>query len=408
MADTTSEDLVLTSPRVGFQRGASKAKWLGWLSFAIGMSPVAYMLIGGGLFGIDRPAWWGDAVLGPVWGTALAAGIAAFVFWAKSQKRPGSLSIDGDAVVVQIGKETHRISRDEIIGTTVVPGRALLLQLADGRMLTVEIGDEAEANKLLSELNLGAEKRRFQGKMKPGVWRTGLSIAGFFALMMLAVAAKEHLPRVASGIVFLVGALTMLTGLVLGTRPPRIEVGADGVHVERVFGTTFVSFADLASVRVDEGALLLTRGDGTAEKVHAPRGNETLLTGLQRRIELGLAAHADMADAGERLALLARRDRDIATWRGDLEKVVGQDVGYRALPLSRDDLEAILAAPATSIEHRIGAALALEALDGEDAEPKIRIAADLCARQEARIALEQIAEQELEAAALDAALEAEV
>ncbi len=103
--------------------------------------------------------------------------------------------------------------------------------------------------------------------------------------------------------------------------------------------------------------------------------------------------------------MLARNKRPLATWRGDLDEAVNDGKGYRRQPLPHDDLVAILEAPSTSTEHRIGAAYALQALDSHEAAPRIRIAAEACVEARARKALLRIAEQDNEHRAIEEALE---
>lgn len=369
------------------------------------MSPVAIKMVGGGLFGMGKPAWWGDTFLLSVWGPALVAGIASVAL--RDRARPGSVTVTDTGLDVVIDDETRHIPRHTIVDATVAPNQALVLHLENGEVLTGLFASTAEADAILSALDLDVAKRRFDASFSPGPKRPIIGILVGLALLLWAPAAEQLFTRGVSGLVFLLSALTLVTGWVLGTRPPRVEVGADGVRVQRVFGSVFLPFEAIAAVLGSGRTLVLSRADGAEERVEVPAGSEAYAEALRHRIELGLAAHADAADAGPRLALLKRGGRDLETWRAHLGELADRDAGYRDLPLSRDDLAAILEAPTTTVEHRIAAALALDSLGAEAAADEIRIAADCCAEPRARIALERILEAELDDAALEEALATE-
>lgn len=378
---------------------------MGWLGFLLAMAPVAIKMIGGGLFGMEKPAWWGDTFLLSVWGPAVVAGIASAAL--RNQARPGTVEVSGAGLDVVIDGKSRHIPRDAIAGATVAPNQALVLHMLDGEVMTAVFASTAEADAMLSKLELDVGKRRFEASFSPGPKRPLIGIAVGLALLLWAPASEQLFTRGAAGLVFLLTAVAMVAGWVLGTRPAQVEVGADGVRIQRAFESVFLPFAEIAAVGESGRALVLSRADGGEERVEVPGGNEAFGQALRHRIELGLAAHADAADAGPRLALLKRGHRSLEAWRARLGELVEQDAGYRDLPLSRDDLVAILHAPATSVEDRIGAALALEALEGEVAAAKIRVAAESCAEPRARVALERILDAELDEAALGEALATE-
>src|SRR5690606_27787296 len=103
---------------------------------------------------VDKPAWWGDTLLGSVWGSAAVAAVAALVLRKKASA--GTVAVDGDALRIRQGGVTHRFASNEVVDATLVPGRALLIELVDGRRITADLTDTQGAERLLSRLAIGA------------------------------------------------------------------------------------------------------------------------------------------------------------------------------------------------------------------------------------------------------------
>jgi hypothetical protein len=82
------------------------------------------------------------------------------------------------------------------------------------------------------------------------------------------------------------------------------------------------------------------------------------------------------------------------------------DVAYRGVHLARPTLEQVLEDPAAPAERRIGAALALRALDATYAT-RVRVAAESCANELLRIALEKVADDDVDVDVVDDASRAE-
>jgi hypothetical protein len=70
--------------------------------------------------------------------------------------------------------------------------------------------------------------------------------------------------------------------------------------------------------------------------------------------------------------------------------------GYRTGAVTARDLAAVIEDATLSAEHRVGATLALQAADPEEARAHARLAAAACADKDLRVALEQAAEGELD------------
>jgi hypothetical protein len=115
-----------------------------------------------------------------------------------------------------------------------------------------------------------------------------------------------------------------------------------------------------------------------------------------------LCALLEARDAKEPRPAIAREGRSVGEWRTHIARVV-EGEGYR-VPDARASLPEALSAPGATIEARVSAALALRASGGADAMTRIRVAASQCLDRSAREALDAVAEEEIDEAALDRAL----
>ena len=297
----------------------------------------------------------------------------------------------------------------EVVRAAVIPGFGARLETEDGSRLDVQVPSTRDADRLVSACDLTPDKRRFETAFNASWLGAALSFVGVLAALLvgpqLAPSPKALTPM--DAMAWIAGVLAFFGGTYLVSRPPKVEVGAEGLMVTTRLGSRHVPFAELSGVTLDERRLTLALHGGEELTVVAPRGNVDQMLALKHRIDMGLAAHADAPAAPARLALLDRRGRTLADWREALDQVVNDDTGYRRQPLSRDDVVAIVESPNASVERRIGAAVALQQLDGEEAGPRIRIAAEACAEGRTREALLRIADEEHEHRAVLEALEAE-
>jgi hypothetical protein len=189
------------------------------------------------------------------------------------------------------------------------------------------------------------------------------------------------------------------------TRPADVVVGADGVTLRRALRKPrFIHFQDIAGVSTPSPmALRIELTNGRTELIGSDALAPENLAALALRLREALASRAKGAMAAPKLELLARGGRDVARWIRDLKRA-STTTDYRSVPLSSDDLAHVLESPDAEPEQRIGAAVALRVADGDSAPQRIRVAAELCANDEVRGALEALAEGEAEDAAVERAL----
>lgn len=417
MPEEPHEKVAIKAKRVTMRRKPWLGAALGWTTALLFLLPLVVIMLGAVFFqGAGKP-WWAEHMM-LSWLGGLGTGIAAL--WARAPwAREAEVSTEGAHITfttkvgdaakeeAQGASATRQVAVSDIAQGTVISGFGARLENIDGSTIEVEVESTRDAEKLVAACDLAAPKRRFSTSFRPSWLRVALAAVGVLALAIMApqLSPKVSMLTPTDGATWLALAGAIFGSSYFSTRPPRVEVGADGVSVRTTFGSRFVRFEELTGVSLDGTKLKLELHDGDPIVVRAALGNETQQQALHHRIEMGIAAYADAPQAPARLGLLDRRQRTVAKWREDLDHAVNDDVGYRRQPLSRDDLEAILAAPSTTTERRIGAAFALQALDGEEATPRIRIAAESCAEDQTRHALLRIAEQEHEHRAIEQALD---
>jgi hypothetical protein len=198
-------------------------------------------------------------------------------------------------------------------------------------------------------------------------------------------------------VVACIGALRL--ALQLASITPSIVLGADGVLVERLFGSRFVPFGSIRAVHTSVLGLRL--------ELHAGRSVRAWSLGmsLERATALAQAIRAQVAESGAPLPTLPRiGEAATGAWADEVvHHATTSD--YRRSPPSDDDLVRALEGPGTSGELRVAAAVALRARHGgESARARIRIAAKKLADEDARALLERVAEEEADVVAIEAAL----
>lgn len=174
----------------------------------------------------------------------------------------------------------------------------------------------------------------------------------------------------------------------------RISIGIDGVRV----GRRHLPFHALARVTVDarDAALVLEPHDGAVVRHRC--GSIEAARDLREMIEERLASRAALDAATLRMA---RAGRTVDAWRREL-----LGAGYRGAAITPEAASQILGAAGAAPDERVGAALVIagraEGEERERARTRIRVAAAACVDRRLRVALERVAEDTLDDAALEA------
>lgn len=187
-----------------------------------------------------------------------------------------------------------------------------------------------------------------------------------------------------------------------------MEVGADGVVLRRKMRREFLGYDRIASVEVTTNAdgaqhAVLALVDGSKVEVRVDTLPDVPREALLRRLDEELDAYRDASGDETALASLDRGGRTVAAWRDALGKLLSKGDQYRAAPLREGDVIETLANVAAAPARRLGAALALAHTGDPEAPARIRVAAAACADARLRVALEGIAEGEIDEEALDEA-----
>ncbi len=173
-----------------------------------------------------------------------------------------------------------------------------------------------------------------------------------------------------------------------------------------LFGKRFIPYAELERAeRVPSEGLVLSLSGGERLRLGARNAGGEYIDALCARIQAARAAAMGASVATTALPL-ERDGRTLARWREALRAVVAGD-GYRTRHVDRSDLLVVLEDAAAPAERRIGAALALRELDGQEARVRIGAVAAAVANDRLRVALDGIGQDSVDEAAIEEALAAE-
>lgn len=298
------------------------------------------------------------------------------------------------------------LANDRIEAVFLRDARTVTVVLQDRTRVELEVDQPAE--EVVSALGFDRAKRLYRVPLQTVIGPFTKGFSTFVgSMLVLGYASSEY------GVGGLLGALVcsvLLTTLVvrwLGA--PQVIVGTDGMRLELGLRRRFVSFADIAKVRTaplsphlaDQNKRLI----GASVVVELRDGERVQLDldgdaeALVRRIEAG---RRDFDGPAASVLALARGERTLSDWRRDLEELLARPPGYREAPLGVVELTRELSDASAPADRRIGAALALRSKAPEEVA-RIRVAADTCADDAVRLALEAVCDDRLDEATLERA-----
>ncbi|EYF04521.1 hypothetical protein [Chondromyces apiculatus] len=321
---------------------------------------------------------------------------------------PARLIATPDALRLVRGRRERVIPRARITEGMISPvhGARVELRLTTGEDLELDFPHERDGERLLSLLSLNARHRRVSILLGSPNQQIA---AGFAALPMsmilwstifMSLFDVDH-PAVDAG--WILAGLLTAAFVRHAARPVEVTVGRDGLRIRRPFRSQWIAYAQLTDIVVSfsgsETELLLLRRQGRPVRL---RALPHILENLHSRIREAQAL--EQRDPTRAAPALERHGRPLSEWRTALGALLHVEPGYRAPPLTPDDLLAALEDPVAPPDRRIGAALALRSASHPEARTRIRIAAESSADDDLRIALEQAAEDELDDTTLERAL----
>ncbi|NUQ72499.1 MAG: PH domain-containing protein [Polyangiaceae bacterium] len=326
-------------------------------------------------------------------------GVAASSFSIPAPQRATlAASLDG----LRITRERRRpewIQRDRLVSGLVVPAKNRLeLVLTRGEKIVAAISNEFDAQAVLSALGIDPARRRVavmlgtvQGQLAYGCFMIPVTFFGMVMLLKVLDVPDAIFKTILPGVFPLV-----LLFAIRSARPLEVVVGTDGIVLKRGFTRRFIPYSALAGVKIDDEARLVLKMRSEKEII-IHKGDEAARRALDARIRHAMQAGGDSAAEGRaELDRLEPRGLSLQAWRETLKGLVVRPGDYRRAGIPEEMLLAVVEDPDAPPERRIGAALALKASGREDAAPKIRIAAEACANEHVRVALERAAEDDLD------------
>jgi hypothetical protein len=386
------------------QRKGTAAK-IGWASLVALLLPIA--ILGALKTVLPVPLRVALAIVSTV---APAMALLALAIRLFRWKRPGSIAVAGDRLVLERTGRSLRFPLADLVAGHVSPLKRLVtLGLSGGDIVHVHVPTVEDGQRLLVATGLDASRRTLQMKLGETFFLDFLTLLlgpGLFA----SVTAR-------AGVFAIIPTMALTFGLFRAVRallgPAEVVVGADGIIVRQSFSSRFIPFGRIASVDRGEprrryatpsSPVVFHLTDGTAVEARTRHLSAEQRAELTTRID---DAHRAWEAGGAGEAALARLDRNgrsPAAWREAMRELLEAPEGYREQAVTRDALVEVLESPAAPVERRVAAALALSGLGDADLRSRIRVAAGACADEPVRVALTLAADGALDDEAVEEAL----
>lgn len=164
----------------------------GWLALLSGLSPFLVKIIGGGLFGMQKPWWW-EWFPGSALGLAAAALVAAGVAWGRANDAAQSgapMRVEGDRLVIDRPGAPTAVPLSEIRAGALFPkdqGADVTIDLTRGRLLTASFANSADAEKLLVAAGIDVSQRRYRTRVGSTCGRPFAGFGAFIAIAALGI-----------------------------------------------------------------------------------------------------------------------------------------------------------------------------------------------------------------------------
>lgn len=448
---------LVAAPRTPFQlenvgvghRSIGPRKVAAWMAFGLGAGMFAVAWPDGD-YGIPAAI----ASLGATFLTWYYAATWSNLYSPPDVQAVGSVRVDDESLTVDGRGRRFAMPLARIATRTAwQDGRGFVthFRARNGDAVTVvhERPDAAQALLQATGERVHLDRMRLSSWVQRGSGREGLIGLALFGcttglpfILLAVVFAMTSGGDVGSAawVAFTMATLAVLAGLVVvadrAIAEPELVVGSEGLHVRGAVVRRFVRYKDLEAATLDEHGIRLAFRGGATELLpmwrhgmwglptdpvadrqarEGPLATELLhkRARILERIQAGIAAKGQAPLGDAQLALLERRGRSAAEWRGAMDALLARsEGGYREVRLDPDALARVAENPAQPADRRIGAALALARLDDPGLHQRLRFAVDTCADERLRVSLEraiagEVAEDELAEVEADSAARSE-
>lgn len=336
--------------------------------------------------------------------------------------RPGSVTLSADGLELEVDGARRVLRPGDVVEGWTEPltageGAAVVIVTRDRERIALRLDDD-DARLVLQAAGVGLDQQALRVPLATLATQAGQGavfhlLAPFlllaFSLTPVTLLAAG-LATGATGLAVFGGVMLLLVGLaaaafVRSVVPGLAVVGVDGVQIRYPGRKRFHRYGAIESVGTRAaGATIAVGGEriqlSTLSFTGRDDGRGAALAARLREAWTASRAAEGLEAHGEKLGLLDRRGRPLATWRDDLGKLALGAATYRAVRFDAEELARVVEDPAAPTERRVGAALALSAAPRTD----LRIATGATANESVRRALDAALEGDLEEAELEAAL----
>jgi len=336
-------------------------------------------------------------------------GLAAIVLSTWATTKSGAVEVRERELLVERADRLAVFQRTDVQGAYVVGG-TVRIAVRGHKTLLVQLPPE-QREELVSALGFGPGQRRNACEFGNG-WLSsagclpplfGFGAAFTASALLVTVGDQGALSNYIGGAVWLV--VTIATAAATPWR--RVTVGVDGLWVETFLTGHFVPLVEVGQLKVGVWWHQLARTNDRRVRLCWKAGSDlSQCMALAARVRaLQSAATNERPIPADVLTTLARGVRPFDVWISDLRALNESAGDYRIAPNRLEALQIALLSLGSSVEQRIGAAVALMA--GEDPQADIvRQAAESIARPATRRALLDVADGRLTETAVANALDA--
>jgi hypothetical protein len=351
---------------------------------------------------------------------ALLLGFAGRDYGSRSG-RPGWTRIDEERIELAAGAKRFSLPRRTIIDGWLEEEQdhhTVVLQTRDGTIVSAEFAAERRPDARLLLRLVAADSRAVAFRLTPtGRAGRGCAAGCLAGLVLWAVPPAMLLGlgivltlrgegdsglTMAMQICGVLIALTALGAWMAFRALPgsTVTVGSDGMRLARSgHRTRFVPYGELDALHFDGKRVRISAGKKIVSVRATSAAANTLIARVQEMSRL--SQHSYVLAAGA----LDRAGRELSEWAQGVRALLEQGGGYRERALDRETLLRVVDDPGGTVEHRIGAAIAL-APDATNSESQqMREAAEACAHLGLRTVLAQASRRTTDEREVERALE---